>query len=86
MRLTKVLNAQHLGWHAKMKWRTLKRQTIYNVKTVDNLKAMGLPVIDPVKEFISERQIPEPPFVFDYFDISFLLNNNMTFIYFTDQN
>ncbi|XP_031620304.1 39S ribosomal protein L37, mitochondrial [Contarinia nasturtii] len=61
MRLTNVLNAQHLGWHFKMKWRTLKRRAIEDQNAASYLKAMGLPVIDPVQEFMSEPEIPKPP-------------------------
>lgn len=61
MRLTNVLYRQHLGWHSKMKWRTMKHRTIPHEKSVMNVKELGIPVIDPVQEFIPNRKIPEPP-------------------------
>lgn len=61
MRLTNVLLRQHLGWHAKMKWRTQKHRTIPHEKSVINVKEMGVPLIDPVQEFIPQRKIPDPP-------------------------
>lgn len=63
MRLTKVLFAQHLGWHTKMKWRTQKRRTIFNDKSAANLKEMGLPVIDPLQEFLPKPTIQDQALV-----------------------
>lgn len=54
MRFTKALFKQHLGWHSKMKWRTQRRRVIFNDNTVDNLKEIGLPVIDPIQEFMQK--------------------------------
>lgn len=61
MRLTKVLFRQHLGWHAKMKWRSQKHRIIPHENSVINVKEMGVPVIDPVQEFIPKREVPDPP-------------------------
>lgn len=63
MRLTKALFAQHLGWHAKMKWRTQRNRIIKQEKSLQNLNALGIPVIDPVQEFIPQPTIPDPPLV-----------------------
>lgn len=63
MRLTKVLFAQHLGWHSKMKWRTMKRRTIMKESSVYNLKEMGIPVVDAIQELIPRPTIPDPPLV-----------------------
>lgn len=61
MRLTNVLSKQHIGWHFKMKWRLLKRRNIFNDGTTDRLKEMGIPIIDPVEEFMPKPNIPNPP-------------------------
>lgn len=63
MRLTNVLLNQHLGWHYKMKWRTLKRRNIEDTKSVSLLEEMGLPVIDPVEKFMPKSEISDPPSV-----------------------
>lgn len=63
MRLTTVLLRQHIGWHFKMKWRGQKRLNIQNENVVSSLKEMGLPVIDPFKEFVADPGIPDPPLV-----------------------
>lgn len=61
MRITKVLFRQNLGWHAKMKWRVQKHRNIQNERAADNLRAFGLPVIDPIDEIIREPKITEIP-------------------------
>lgn len=61
MRLTKVLFRQNLGWHAKMKWRTQKHRNIQNEGAADNLRALGLQVMDPLEELIPNRKISELP-------------------------
>lgn len=81
MRLTKVLYAQHIGWHFKMKWRTQKRLNIQNENVVANLKEIGLPVIDPYQEFVAEREIPNPPSVYHCYYFGNDDNLNLLFIY-----
>lgn len=62
MRITKVLCRQNLGWHSKMKWRTQKHRNIQNERAVDNLRAFGLPVVDPIEELVAkQRKIPDLP-------------------------
>lgn len=61
MRITKVLFRQNLGWHSKMKWRTQKHRIIQNERAVDNLRAFGLPVVDPVEELVAEPKILDLP-------------------------
>lgn len=61
MRITKVLFRQHLGWHSKMKWRTQKHRNIQNERAVDNLRALGLSVADPVEELVAEPKISDIP-------------------------
>lgn len=73
MRLTKLLFRQHIGWHAKMKWRTQRNRTIPHETSLRNLNEMGLPVVDAVNEFIPDRAIPDPPLVKKRICLFFLL-------------
>lgn len=68
MRFTRVLFSQHLGWHTKMKWRLQKRRVIWNDNSVDHLKEIGLPVIDPIQEFMKKPIVTlVKQFLFMYF-------------------
>lgn len=44
-----------------MKWRSQKHRQIISDGSLENLRAMGLPVVDAVEQFTPEFKVPDLP-------------------------
>lgn len=60
MRLTNALLKQHIGWHTKMKWLSLRNRTVRESRTIDSLRESGIDVINGAEAYMGAKPTPPP--------------------------